>query len=496
MTRSDWFAADKDGLSRLMGRRGIAWALYEVVQNGLDQDVSRVDVRLCPIPGVPQAWLTCEDDDPNGFENLALAWTLFADTGKRSDPTKAGRFTMGEKMVLALALEAKIATTTGTVIFDGDGRRTSRAKREIGSRVEVRLPMTRAELDEVSVAAGRIIPRPGVVLTFNGERIPERKAVASFECRLQTEFADEDKVLRRTYRNTTVELHHPLPGEEAMLYELGLPVAPLEDVPWHVNVKQRVPLNMDRDNVTPAYRRMVLTAVVNLMHEELPKDAASSPWVGEALTSPDIAPEAVESVLTARYGDKRVIADPSDPEGTKLAMSKGYQVIQAGSFSREQWANIRSSGAALPAGQVTPSPKVWSDDPNAPMAERIERHKWTASMVAVAAYVEAVGARLVRPGIQVEFYSTSNPFSAAFGGLTFQFNVKRLGRGYFERALGAGFDDLNRLVIHELGHYYSSDHLSERYHDALCNLGAKLARLALDCPDFFREHLDPPVGPG
>jgi len=33
---------------------------------------------------------------------------------------------------------------------------------------------------------------------------------------------------------------------------------------------------------------------------------------------------------------------------------------------------------------------------------------------------------------------------------------------------------------------YESDHLSERYYDALADLGARLARLALDTPGLFR----------
>jgi len=46
--------------------------------------------------------------------------------------------------------------------------------------------------------------------------------------------------------------------------------------------------------------------------------------------------------------------------------------------------------------------------------------------------------------------------------------------------------DVNRLLIHEFAHHYESDHLSGRYYDALADLGARLARLALDTPDLFR----------
>ena len=38
---------------------------------------------------------------------------------------------------------------------------------------------------------------------------------------------------------------------------------------------------------------------------------------------------------------------------------------------------------------------------------------------------------------------------------------------------------LDELLIHEYGHHYSNDHLSEKYHNALCRLGAKLKKLVL-----------------
>jgi len=30
------------------------------------------------------------------------------------------------------------------------------------------------------------------------------------------------------------------------------------------------------------------------------------------------------------------------------------------------------------------------------------------------------------------------------------------------------------LIIHEFGHYYSGNHLSEEYYDGLCTVGARL----------------------
>ena len=86
--------------------------------------------------------------------------------------------------------------------------------------------------------------------------------MAGFEETLPTVIADEEGVLRKTNRKTQVRVYEPLPGETAMLYEMGIPVVDTGDR-FHIDVGQKVPLNMDRDNVTPAYLRAIRVAVLN-----------------------------------------------------------------------------------------------------------------------------------------------------------------------------------------------------------------------------------------
>lgn len=58
--------------------------------------------------------------------------------------------------------------------------------------------------------------------------------------------------------------------------------------------------------------------------------------------------------------------------------------------------------------------------------------------------------------------------------------------GWFEH--GAN-EEVDRLLIHEFGHQYSGDHLSEEYHEALCRLGAGLKRLALKKPESVKQFI-------
>jgi hypothetical protein len=54
---------------------------------------------------------------------------------------------------------------------------------------------------------------------------------------------------------------------------------------------------------------------------------------------------------------------------------------------------------------------------------------------------------------------------------------------FFEQGITA----VTQLVIHEYGHQYSGDHLSEEYHEGLCRLGARLLQAALDKPEAFQR---------
>jgi hypothetical protein len=100
---SEWFSVDKAGLSKQAEQQGKGRLVGELIQNALDEPgVTQIAVTLALVPGRPLAELTVEDDAPEGFRDLAHAYTLFAESYKRSNPTQRGQFNLGEKMVLAV----------------------------------------------------------------------------------------------------------------------------------------------------------------------------------------------------------------------------------------------------------------------------------------------------------------------------------------------------------------------------------------------------------
>jgi hypothetical protein len=480
-----WFDVDKEGLAKQLEGKDKSFILNELLQNSWDTNATEVVVTLTPIPNKPFCTIEVRDDDPEGFTNLSHAFTLFAESEKKGNPEKRGRFNLGEKLVLALCREAEIRTTKGMVRFDDEGRTSSNqaaSRLERGSIFKATLRMKREEYEQVCLAARRVIPPAGKKTTFNGEELEARDQKDAFVTVLPTEISDGENVMRLTKRKTLVTLCGVFEGEVPTLYEMGIPVVELDGgEPWHVNIAQKVPLNSNRDNVTPAYLRTLRTAMLNEMHAHLEDvDAASQEWVREAAASPDASKEAVEHVKVQRFGVMAVANDPSDPEGSKLAMQEGYTVIPGGALSKGEWDNLKKHKIVLPAGQVTPStPGGFAD------TSWIDTEKQTAGMKALAKLVQRMGEVLIDRKISVFFvHSPEASTLAQWGHGKMTFNVITLGKKFFEKGVTEKQVD---LILHELGHHLSGDHLSKEYNDALTRLGAKLAFFTAANPTFFKD---------
>lgn len=475
----NWFEVDRHGLARLLERKGKEFVLFELVQNGWDEaGVTKVSVTLA-YKGRNRAMLVVEDDASEGFKDLTHAFTLFADSAKKTNPEQRGRFNLGEKLVLAISEEVTIHTTTGGIRFDAKGRHHLRDRQPVGSRIQCLLRLSSEECRAVETHVRKLISPEHITTVFNGQRLEPRQPLEKFTATLPTEVADTDGFLRRVHRATTVRLYPVLPGETARLYEMGIPVVETGDR-WHYDIGQKVPLTLDRENVPPGFLRQVRVAVFNRMHGQLTADDANSEWGEAAVASPDCGAEAVGSYLRHRFGDKRVSFDPSDPEANKLAVSEGYTVVHGSMMSSGAWKNAKAAGAIRPAGQVTPGPKVWTgeDDPTADVfKDWIPEAKWTDGMRAIADFARRMAEQVLSRRIVVKFCATPHHLgNASYGpGGELVFNKFRLGADWFEQGIT---EDVVRLIIHEFGHEYSLDHLCAEYGDALCRIGAKMFLLA------------------
>jgi hypothetical protein len=395
--------------------------------------------------------------------------------------------------VLSLLAQARIVTTTGTVEFcrDGTRREHAREKTAAGSRFEGVVRMTRAETEQALADMRLLLPPADVVVTLNGERIPAREPLATFQATLPTVIADDEGVLRTTRRATDVAVHEPLPGEAAMIFELGIPVVETGDR-FHVDIGQKVPLNIDRDNVPPAFLQAVRTAVLNHTAHLLSGDDATQAWVDHALRDGKVSEAAVQTVIRERFGEKVVAADPSDREAMNRAVANGYTVLAGGALDREQWANVRRAAVAPPAGRIFPTPRPYSDAPDAAMARAVPEAEWSDGMRAVAALARRLARDLMGVAVRVTIVREMNA-NACYGASTthggvasLDFNLGALGRRFFDEVrTPAGLERVLDLLLDEFAHETEANHLSADYFRALRRLGAGMTRLALTRPALF-----------
>ncbi len=187
---ASWLEVDVDGLRKTLSRKGKVWALHELIQNSWDAEATHVNVTLTR-PKNGTSTLTCVDNAAGGFADLSHAHTLFAESDKKDKATKRGRFSAGDKYVLAMMRQATVTSTTGQVVFQSNGqRKTNEEKRtETGSEFKGILNMSDEDYDDIMGKIGYIIPP---VPTFiNGQQVAPRTPVHSFKVTLSTEIADD-----------------------------------------------------------------------------------------------------------------------------------------------------------------------------------------------------------------------------------------------------------------------------------------------------------------
>jgi hypothetical protein len=464
-----WFDVDRAGLSKLFEDRGIEFAVFELIQNAWDESgVSRVEVTLKPDrDGANAAELIVSDDAPNGFADLRHAYTLFAESKKKDNPTQRGRFNLGEKLVLSQCVHASIKTTKGTVYFSSTGKRNESSDcTQAGSIFSALIRLSKKDRERIESQVHKLLPPAHIKTTFNGVEIAQRDREHQVEAILPTMIGDDQGVLRRTKRKTMINCYKLLDGEKPMIYEMGIPVCE-HDCAFHCDVQQKVPLTLDRQNVTVKFLRYLRVAVFNATHEALDTEQVNHEWAQTAIESPDAAPEAVADYMTKRFGEKRASYDMTDPEANRAAQAQGFTIVHGSMLSKAAWENVRGAEAITPAGQMFPT---HSDSFVAFAPAEI-----TQGMTDVSGYAQKLAELLLGCSINVEFGEQASREAACWGHRRLQFNVRNLGKHWFNlRTNRLAIDD---LIIHEFGHHYSSNHLSEDYYHALSNLAAKAMRL-------------------
>jgi hypothetical protein len=481
---STWLEVDVEGLRKTLVRKGKAWALFELIQNSWDANSTEVKVTLTqPKNGLSK--LVCVDNSPEGFADLSHAHTLYAESDKKGDATKRGRFSAGDKYVLALCRSASVTSTTGRVTFMANGtRKRDDNATEVGTQFRAELVLTQEDYDDIMMKVVKLIP--AIPTYINGGQIPSRTPIHTFNATLPTELADDAGILRQRRREAAVHLYDVLPGEQATLFEMGLPVVPIDNK-WHVSIEQKVPLNLERDNVNPSYLRAVYSAVLNERSGFLTDEDAHKAWVTTALTDKKTSVEATKNVVVKRFGEGAVKYSRKDRGSNREAASKNVTVVPPAALPPEAWAKVNEAEALPSAEKVYPTNFVGEKVP----AIVYSREMWTPEMIAYEEFLVRMAPLLIDRTVTVEYIEDDD--------LNFQ-GCTRWTRGSFVMEINLAFHHVNDwqnniyLMIHEFAHHavQSNDHLHHKFYRTVNNIAARLVKLAQAQPELFPNFASAP----
>jgi len=270
------FEVDIKGLRELFGSTPAWRHAVELVTNVFDEFLGYQEGMVSPTScvvtltkdGNRPAQLTVKDDG-GGFKDPTDIYTLFRTTEKRKDPTVSGRFNAGEKQLIAVSREAVIMTRNYTVKFINGVKTVTKHKdpnHHKGTTIEAVLPMVKGDFETALEMLSNVIPPEGINYVVNGEIITRPVAKHQVEVTLPTVVLQEFdgmgiSAMKKTNRKTKVEVFSQ---DKPWLYELGIPVMPLEETAYSysLNVNQKIPMSMSRDLVKREYI-MRLIGLVN-----------------------------------------------------------------------------------------------------------------------------------------------------------------------------------------------------------------------------------------
>ena len=346
------FEVDTLGMRQLHLDRRPEQLVKELVQNVFDETATQCRVTI----KVKEAGVevVVEDDGP-GFRDIRDAYTLMGDTPKRLDPERRGRFNMGEREILSIALWAVIETPGSTVEFPETGGRTVRKnRRRQGTKVTAMMPWSEDQAEMLAQLAQRmgiIRPPDGMNYSVNGHRVERKPELAVGTAVLDTVIQEAPgSPMRPTRRRTNL---HVLPAENdgrGWIYEMGIPIQEIE-LDYGVDVMQKVPMPPNRDTVSESYLKKVYTEVLNTMHDVMTAETFSEKWVRTGVENSAVEAEAVRQVIKSRYGEK-VVTWSSNQDANMQALDNGYEVLHPRSLSKGELENMRKLGGLQSANQV------------------------------------------------------------------------------------------------------------------------------------------------
>ncbi len=468
------FEVSTEGMRSLHAGRKPWQLVKELVSNSWDEKIKTcgVDISHGDVPN--EIILTVWDDGP-GFKAIEDSWTLMGYTPKRENPMSRGRFNLGEKELISVALSAEIKSNDNKVSFPRTGGRIVEKLDDPinGTRISCVLPWTYEDGQTIIDELRKFIVPKDVYYTVNGWIIPYRKPIKISEAFLDTVLAGPDGLLKNSHRKCNIEIYEVPSGRSARLYEMGIPIQDI-GCPYDVNIMQKVPLPPNRDTVKVKYLQAVYAAVLNCMYHKLNEDQASEMWVRLGTEDKDhIKVEAAKKILEKRYGNK-VVLWSSNSACNEKAMANGFMVIHGKTLSATEREVFQQAGLCT-ASTVFPIMFEPSEDVKDP----------TPKMQKVMEYAKFLGRELIHKDINVRLFdSPGSNHLAEWGSNTMHFNVAKLGKEWFDKIT----PKVTSVIIHELAHVHGFGH-DYAYGEMVDKLSGEAVHLAFTKHEEFAKYI-------
>ena len=463
-TATERFEVNTAGMRQLHADRHPEQLIKELIQNVFDEQTTHCTIK---VDARKDGTLVTVEDDGEGFADITDAYTLMADTPKRMDPEKRGRFNLGDKEVISVSTWAQLETVGWTVLFPPEGgRELRRNKRTRGTKVTTLMPWDQQQADRLVQRLSLIRPPEHILYKVNGETIPHRPELAVHRAILPSVLqSNPGEPIRPTRRMTDIHILTPR-QEQGWIHEMGIPIQEI-DLPYDVDVMQKVPMPPNRDVVAESYLKTLYSEVLNAIHDQMPPQNFAATWVRTAIESPRITSEAVQTTIKNRYGDK-VVTWSSETESNIKALDEGYLVLSTRSMSRPERSNLRELGGLKSSRELFPKDPATttyidvSDDPDkTAFAQWVREIGHMAGMQVTPLFV-------YKPDNQMDATCTSSTDSPVL-----ELNIARLDDNFFKER---GQEQLH-LIIHELGHASMQGIMSHgpRWGAGCAQVGARVA---------------------
>lgn len=470
-----WFDVDRDGFRQLQSGKKKTFIINEICQNAFDENITYCKLDIKSISDY-EIYIVIVDDSPEGFKDIRHAYTLFADTYKRRDADKRGRFNLGEKQIISICNSAKITTTTGEVSFDDRGRTESMDHTEKGTVVELFFSGSRKECQELIDHAKQLLIPPNIKFYLNDELIPSKPVYKVFEVSLMTQILTDNQ-MTTTRRKTAVNLV-PSNGQ-SYIYEMGIPVQET-DCQWHIDVQQKIPLCVDRETIPDYYLKDLYAEVLNNTHQDVPEDHSSDLWVRTGMTDERIKKEPVLSILTKRFGDKFLFRS-TDKHANEEAIINEYELVSNKDLSKEERDQIKQHGLYQSSSDVFDTTSIVNATKVRP----------TIKQSSFVNFAKRVAKEFLDIDVTVYFVEAKGSTTKADycpSTRTLRYNLSYFEKYFFDTLSWENID----LLIHELAHecenfgiHENGPHINHDYHKTCTMLAGKLIMKALQDPSFF-----------